>query len=76
MKWKVQHDTNDYSVIEGNARVAGYIQSLRTARLIAAAPEMREKLEWFLDRLKAEIGGDDEEMREARVLLDRIKEGA
>lgn len=46
MNWTVERDANDYSVIEGNRRVAGYIVERKAARIIAAAPDL-------LDALKA-----------------------
>lgn len=37
--WSVEKDINDYSVVAGNARVAGYA-SAADACLIAAAPDL------------------------------------
>lgn len=44
MNWTVERDANDYSVIEGNRRVAGYIVERKAARIIAAAPDVLDAL--------------------------------
>lgn len=43
--WRVEQNSNDYDIIRGNERIAGYIQSKSTANLMAAAPELRLSLE-------------------------------
>lgn len=44
MDWHVEHDANDYSVNEGNRRIAGYIVEKRAAYILAAAPDLLEAL--------------------------------
>lgn len=56
-KWKVNRDHNDYSVVAGNARVAGYIVRRETAQLIAAAPELLEALQALRDNVEKEMSG-------------------
>jgi hypothetical protein len=44
MNWTIERDANDYSVVEGNRRVAGYIVERKAARIMAAAPDLLEAL--------------------------------
>ena len=44
MTWTVERDANDYSVNEGNRRVAGYIVEKKAAHLIAASPALLRAL--------------------------------
>jgi hypothetical protein len=42
--WTVQRGINDWDILVGNARLAGYIEREANARLIAAAPDLLDAL--------------------------------
>lgn len=44
MNWTIERDANDYSVNEGNRRVAGYIVERKTALMMAASQELYDAL--------------------------------
>lgn len=56
-EWNVQADTNDYSVVCGHERVAGYITSLRRANLIAASPMLLDALKALRHNVDTDLSG-------------------
>lgn len=75
--WTVNESTNDYMVVAGRERIAGYI-SKANAQLIAAAPDLlalaREIHEYFGNGRIEQILSTDRRLRDtARSLVRRVE---
>lgn len=57
LKWHVEHDANDYSICEGNRRVAGYIVERKAARILAAAPDLLDALKALRKNVNTDLSG-------------------
>lgn len=57
LEWHVEEETNDYSVIGGNERIAGYICTLKRANMIAAAPMLLDALKALRNNVDKDLSG-------------------
>lgn len=59
--WTVHKDDSDYSVVEGNRRIAGYIVGKENATLIASAPDLFAAIDNAMEYLDDTLGPCDDD---------------